>query len=303
MSDSKSKTLMADSHRSGFVGLLGPPNAGKSTLLNRLLGQKLAIVSPKPQTTRSRILGVLTRANSQLLLLDSPGRHVGKGSLNRSLNETVDGVIRDCDVALVLLDPVRALEDLQRELCLQLERAGKPYLLAASKCDVFPRPIESPEGLATADRPTRVHRFSALTGEGVNELIEAVVNYVPVSPPLYPEDELTDRPVRWICAEMIREAVFESLQREIPYSMAVEVLEFDESRTDRVRIRANLLVERNSQKRIVVGRGGQGVKRIGIRARAGLQSFLGIRVDLQLFVKEDAKWAKSVRRLHELGYD
>ena len=135
------------------------------------------------------------------------------------------------------------------------------------------------------------------------ELLTALVPHLPLSPPLYPLDELTDRPTRWICAEMIREAIFECLQRELPYSMAVEIVEFDESQTDRVKIRANLLVERNSQKRIVVGHGGQGIKRIGIRARKGLERFMACRVDLHLFVKVDPKWMKSVQRLHELGYD
>jgi len=289
--------------RAGFVALLGAPNAGKSTLLNRLLGEKLAIVSPKPQTTRSRILGVLSRDRAQFLFLDSPGRPTGGGALNRSLNETVDSVVRDCDLALLLVDPQRGCQEVHLSFCEQLERADTPYLVAASKLDLFPQPIALPKDVRTVDASVSAHRFSSLTGEGVTDLLNGIEPCLPASPALYPIDELTDRPLRWICAEMIREAIFECLQRELPYSMAVEVLEFDESKSDRIRIRANLLVERNSQKRIVVGHKGQGVKRIGIRARAGLEQFLGCRVDLQLFVKEDAKWMRSVRRLHELGYD
>ena len=187
--------------------------------------------------------------------------------------------------------------------CEQLEKARTPYFVAASKLDLFPQPVKLPTNVRSADAHPFAHRFSSLTGEGVAGLLDLIVPRLPTSPPLYPLDELTNRPLRWICAELIREAIFECLQRELPYSMAVEVLEFDESKAERIRIRANLLVERNSQKRIVVGHKGQGVKRIGIRARAGLESFLGCRVDLQLFVKEDAKWMRSVRRLHELGYD
>ncbi len=290
-------------YRAGFVALLGAPNAGKSTLLNRLLGEKLAIVSPKPQTTRSRILGVVSRDDAQFLFLDSPGRPSGGGALNRSLSQTVDSVVRDCDLALLLVDPRRGCQDVHLSFCEQLERARTPYLVAASKLALFPQPVGLPKNVGAADAAAEAHRFSSLTGEGVAHLLDVISPHLPISPALYPVDELTDRPVRWICAEMIREAIFECLQRELPYSMAVEVVEFDESRSERIRIRANLLVERNSQKRIVVGHKGQGVKRIGIRARAGLEGFLGCRVDLQLFVKEDAKWAQSVRRLHELGYD
>ena len=292
------------------------PSAHATTLTRntsscRSVGSGLGAGSPfrsarlvtSSQTTRSRILGVLSREDAQFLFLDSPGRPNGGGALNRKLNETVDGVVRDCDVGLILLDPTRGFEDLHRDFCDQLEAAGKPYLLAASKLDLFPEPVPLPADTKPADGAKHALRFSSLTGEGVPPLLGALVPYMPASPPLYPLDELTDRPTRWICAEMIREAIFECLQQEIPYSMAVEIIEFNESRPDRVQIRANLLVERNSQKRIVVGRGGQGVKRIGIRARKALKRFLGTSVDLRLFVKEDPQWMNSVRRLHELGYD
>lgn len=290
-------------YRAGFVALLGPPNVGKSTLLNRLLGQKLAIVTPKPQTTRSRILGILTRPEAQILLLDTPGRHRHGGSLNKSLNETVDHVIRDCDVGVLMVDPGTGWEEIHDELCDDLERAAKPYVLAASRRDLFEGPLAPlPSDWNRSAEPDFLF-FSGLTGEGVPELLNAVVQHLPHSPQLYPEDELTDRPVRWICGELIREAVFESLQRELPYCMAVEVMEFDETREGRVRIRAELLVERNSQKRIVVGSGGRMVKQIGIRARSALERFLETRVDLQLFVKQDPHWMRSESRLRHLGYE
>jgi len=298
MPDTGSGATSEKDYRAGFVALLGPPNVGKSTLLNRLLGQKLAIVSPKPQTTRSRILGILTRPEAQLLLLDTPGRHRHASLLNESLNDTVDAAIRDCDVALVVLDAGRGLEETHVQLRKDLERAGKPYVLAASKRDLFAGPVAG----ATEEDQRAIWHFSGLTGEGVPELLATLVEHLPASPALYPEDDLTDRPVRWICAELIREAVFECLQRELPYSMAVEVIEFDEGRPGRIRIRADLLVERNSQKRIVVGAGGRTVKQIGIRARTALERFLATRVDLQLFVKEDAHWMRSASRLRELGY-
>jgi GTP-binding protein Era len=289
------------SHRAGFVALLGPPNAGKSTLLNRLLGEKLAIVTAKPQTTRSRILGILTLPGAQLLLQDTPGLHQSPKKLNQVLNEAVAEVAKDCDVALLLVDRGHGWKAVHDDLLARLRAAGKPLLVVGTKCDgrdakdlVWP-----PSAVETNET---VCSLSALTGEGIARLIEQIVERLPESPRLYPEDELTDRPLRWLCAELVREALFECLREELPYSMAVEIVSFDETRTDLVGIEANVLVERESQKRIVVGAGGAMIKRIGIRARGAIERLLGGRVHLQLFVKVDPRWQKSARRIEELGY-
>lgn len=296
---------MTEEHRAGFVALLGPPNAGKSSLLNALLGERLAIVTPRPQTTRSRILGILPRPGAQLLFLDTPGRHQSTKRLNRAYNAVVDEVARDCDVALLLVDRSIGWTEIHQELAGALKGHGHPTILVGSKSDLR-RAREQPWPPAEAPSPSEVEwpalTVSAHSGEGFEALLDAITSRLPVSPPLYGEDDLTDRPVRWLCAEKIREALFELLDQELPYSMAVEVLRFDESNPRTLEIGANLLVQRDSQKRIVVGRGGAMIKKIGIRARQAIEGWLERPVHLDLFVKVDPGWTKSDRRLEELGY-
>ena len=287
--------------RAGFVALLGPPNVGKSSLLNAALGQRLAIVSAKPQTTRSRILGILPREQAQILFLDTPGRHHSPKKLNEALNSIVQDVARDCDVACLLVDRGVGWTEVHDELAKGLNSLGRSALLVGTKSDLrraqqneWPIP-EAPEGWPT-------FYVSARTGDGMEPLLDGIVECLPVSPPLYGEEDLTDRPMRWLCAEMIREGVFEMLDKELPYSMAVEVLSYDESDPKILRIAANLLVERDSQKRIVVGRGGSMVKKIGIRARRAIEEWVGQKVHLELFVKVDPTWLKNGRRIADLGY-
>jgi GTP-binding protein Era len=286
--------------RAGFVGLLGPPNAGKSSLLNALLGERLAIVTAKPQTTRSRILGIVPRPGAQLLFLDTPGRHRSPKKLNEKLNSVVDEVARDCDVALVLVDRAEGWSDIHDELVSALE-TRRPAIVVGTKSDLR-RASESVWPPAQAPEAWPALAVSAQEGVGLEALLDAIVERLPESPALYDEDQLTDRPVRWLCAELIRESVFQLLDKELPYSMAVEVLRFDESNPKVVKIGANLLVERDSQKRIVVGRGGSMIKKIGIRARGSLERWLDTQVHLELFVKIDPNWMKSGKRIEELGY-
>jgi GTP-binding protein Era len=285
-------------HRAGIVSLLGKPNAGKSTLLNRLLGCKLAIVTDKPQTTRSRILGVLTRDDAQYVLLDTPGFHASTKAINLALNEIVDDVAKGCDVALLLVDLLRGWDDEHAELAERLAEAGTPLIVVGTKCDRADR--KRPEWPDSAPEPQIV---SGKTGSGVDALLERVRSQLPVAPLLYPEDELSDRPMRFLAAELVREAAFDSLSQELPYELAVEVVEWDEKRPELVRIRANLLVERASQKQIVIGRGGQGIKRIGVRARREIEKLVGKQVHLDLWVKVEPKWSKKPKRLKSLGYD
>ena len=288
-------------HRAGFVAILGPPNSGKSTLLNRLLGEKLDIVTAKQQTTRSRILGILNRPGAQILLVDTPGLHTSSKLLNTALNEAVVEAARECDLALLLVDRTRGWTAVHEDLDGRLRAAARPVIAVGTKCDLQGSSgVEwpSPEA-ARADARVDI---SARTGEGIEALLEEIVIRLPESPPLYPEDALTDRPLRWLAAEIVRESMFEALGQELPYSMAVDVIKFDESQPDLVRIHANLLVARNSQKRIVVGKGGEMVKRIGIRARRGIEKLLGQRIHLQLFVKVDPEWQKSTKRIAALGY-
>jgi len=283
------------------VALLGPPNAGKSTLLNRLLGEKLAIVTAKPQTTRSRILGIRNLPGAQLLFVDTPGLHDSPKVLNAALNEAVGEAVKDCDVALLLVDLTQGWRPAHDSLWQELANREVPTVVVGTKCDLPTRgagawpPVGAPADCCSV-------RASGKTGEGVDRLISLVLERLPESPPLYGEDELTDRPLRWLAGELVREAVFEVLEQELPYSIAVEVVRFDETRSDLVTIHADILVERSSQKRIVVGSGGAVVKRIGIRARKQIEKLVGCRVHLQLFIKVDPKWLKSAKRIERLGY-
>ncbi len=287
--------------RAGVVAILGRPNAGKSTLLNRLLGEKLAIVTPKPQTTRSRILGILTRGDAQLLLLDTPGFHESAKALNRALNAVVEEAVEDCDLAVLLLDPAAGWGPDHDALCARLAKRGAPLVLVGTKADRSPAPgaVWPPPGARDAAVALRV---SARTGEGVAELLDALVALLPEGPHLYPDDELTDRPLRFLAAELVREVAFEELAQEVPYSLAVEIEAFDESRPDGVRIRANLIVERSSQKPIVLGRGGDRIKAIGSEARRRIGRLLGQTVHLALWVKVEPRWTRRAKRLKSLGY-
>jgi len=287
-------------HRSGVVALLGRPNAGKSTLLNQILGEKLAIVTAKPQTTRSRILGIWNGENAQVLFLDTPGFHESQKPLNLALHDVVESVVEDCDAGVLLVDPLRGVDAGHVALAERFARAHKPLLLVATQCDrpaqaAIPWPPEKLAELAT-------HQTSGVTGAGVEALLDQVVALLPEGPSFYGDDELTDRPVRFLVAELVREAAFESLEQELPYSLAVAVQSFDESDAAITRIRANLLVERKSQKGMVLGQGGSMIKRIGTAARLRIEELLGTRVHLELWVKIDPNWSKQPRKLRDLGY-
>jgi len=292
-------------HRAGVVGILGPPNAGKSTLLNALLGEKLAIVTHRPQTTRSRILGIDSRPEAQILFQDTPGLHEGTRPLNEAINAAVAEAARDCDLALLLVDRRRGWTKAHAALQAQLVAAGTPWLLVGTKQDRLPakadpRTWPPPEATGALD----VCSVSALRGEGLEALREAIVARLPQSPPLHPADALTDRPLRWLAGELVREALFEELEQELPHASAVEVTAFEEPEQEGgvTRIEANVLVARSSQKRIVIGSGGAVIKRIGTRARREIEQLVGGRVHLELWVKIDPRWLANQRRIEELGY-
>lgn len=289
-------------HRAGVVALLGLPNAGKSTLLNRLLETKIAIVTRKAQTTRSRILGVSTEPGYQILWTDTPGIHRGKRPIDKMMGETAQEVADDCDIALLLVDLTKGIGDVHREWLAALAEKKKCVLLIGTHSDrpaaqgaIWP-PEDLPEAWAAA------FRISGVRGTGIDELKDFVATQLPEAPAYYGADFLTDRPLRWLAGESVREAAFEVLQQELPYAIAVAVREFDEKREGLVRIRAEILVERESQKRIVVGRGGEVIKRIGIAARKEIEALVGSQVHLELRVKIDPRWSKGEKRLKALGY-
>ncbi len=287
-------------HRTGVVAILGPANAGKSTLLNRLLGQKLAIVTPKPQTTRSRILGVLSLPEAQILFHDTPGLHRASRSLGSAMNALVDAARDDCDLALLLVDLARGWQPAHERLQESLVEGGTAFLVVGTKLD---RPGAGdaiwPPGPAQGHAAAL--RISAERGDGLEALVSEMVARLPEGPALYPEDEVTDRSLRFLAAELVREAAFRELSQELPYRLAVEVEEFKED-ADCVRIRANLLVERASQKQIVVGRGGEVIKQIGIAARLEIEKLMERKVFLSLWVKVEPGWTRRPKRLKSLGY-
>ncbi|TYP00125.1 GTP-binding protein Era [Geothermobacter ehrlichii] len=292
--------------RSGFAALVGRPNVGKSTLLNRILGQKIAITSPKPQTTRNRILGIHHMPQAQILFLDTPGVHRSFGNkLNRYMVEQALSALDEVDVVLLLVEADRPAE-LEPQIRRSLETAKKPVLLVLNKIDR----VAPPELLLLIDDWQKLYSFaeivpvSALTGENVDRLVSVVTGYLPEGPPLYPEDMVTDLPERFLVAEMVREQVLKKLQQEIPYGVAVRVESFEEEPDrDLVVIHAVIHVERDSHKRIVVGKGGAMIREIGRNARRDIERLLGTRVFLQLFVRVDRNWTQSDRLLREFGYE
>jgi GTPase len=285
-------------HRAGVVAILGRPNAGKSSLLNAILGEKLAIVCAKPQTTRSRILGIKNRPGAQLLFFDTPGLHDSARAFNAILNRQAQEAGDDCDVALLLFDLLGGFGEDHAALLARLRERGTPVIVVGTKVDragarevAFP-----PPGAELA------LRISSQSGEGIEALLDAISERLPESPPLYPEEDVSDRSLRFLAAELVREAATDALEQELPYALAVEIEEFDESRADLVRIRANLIVERASQKKIAIGEGGRQIRQIGIRARRAIEKLVEAQVHLELWVKVEPRWTKRPARIKALGY-
>lgn len=303
--------------RAGFCAILGRPNVGKSTLMNRLLGQKLAVVTPKPQTTRNRILGVKNREDAQVVYVDTPGIHKAKSSLNKYMVEQALSAAAETDVVLLLVEAPRlTAEALQtafepgegnRAILEKLNNLRRPKILGINKIDLLVEKhallplIEGYSKLATWDE---VVPISARDGHGVESLEAAVVARLPVGQALYPEEMITDRAERFLAAELVREQTYLLLSDELPYSVAVTIDKFEE-RADKkdVVIDAVIHVERDSQKRIVVGEGGKMVKEIGTRARLEIAKLLGVPTHLKLLVRVDPNWTQTAKTLRRLGYE
>ena len=288
--------------RSGFVAVVGRPNVGKSTLVNRLVGEKVAIVSDKPQTTRNRILAVVNRPGGQIVLFDTPGIHKPMHRMNERMVEAALGSLGQVDLAVWLVDVTEEYGPGDRYVAEVLRRSGKPVLLALNKIDL----VAKPKLLPLIDHYRRLMDFvdvvplSALTGDNVQLVAERLVAHLPEGAPLYPEDFLTDQPERFFVAEMIREQILRQTREEIPYSTAVVVDSFKEGEP-LVRIEASILVERDSQKGILIGRGGTMLKSIGTAARREIEAFLGTKVYLGLFVKVREGWREDSDLLERMG--
>lgn len=291
--------------KSGFVSIVGAPNVGKSTLFNCLVGQKVAIVSPKPQTTRNRILGIKTTADYQIIFLDTPGIHQARGDLNLAMVRTALATLDTVDLILFLVqapDP----ENLNNEYVLvALRNVNTKVLLVVNKIDVVG--TEKREAVITSYESRYQFKgsatISALHGLGVEDLVARIVALLPTGPAYYPDDTVTDLSERFICAEIIREKVLHLTSEEIPYAAAVTVSSFKKD-PDRnlIHVQAEIHVERQSQKAIIIGKGGAMLRQIGQKARLDMESLLGTRVFLELWVRIRKKWRKDPRALREFGY-
>jgi len=283
--------------RAGIVTVAGKPNAGKSTLLNRIIGQKLAIVSPKPQSTRDRIVGIHSEGDVQMVVFDTPGLLNPKYALQRVMRATALEALRDADVIIYVVDATDdARQSLQVAADLQSPPKG-PVITALNKVDL----LSARQRAALADKVADARFISAVTGEGVPELLASAAQRLPESPFLYPADEVSTQHLRFFVAELIRETALEQLSDEVPYSIACEIEEFREGKKP-VYIRAVLHVERDSQKRILIGSKGQRVRSIGQAARAKVEALLDESVYLDLWVKVLPNWRKSSSALARFGY-
>lgn len=292
--------------RSGFVSLLGRPNAGKSTLLNRLVGEKLAIVSPRPQTTRNRITGIRNLPAAQVVFVDTPGLHDGRGMLGRFMQETAERSVEDVDVVCLLVDAAARRSDPDGVVLAPLRAADRPAFCLLTKADLV-RPKERMLPLIERWRAAYPFReilpVSAVDGTNCDTLLRLIVDAMPAHPAYFPTDVTTDQPETFYVAEVVREKVFHFTREEVPYAVAVrvdEVLEHPAPR-ERLDIRATVFVEQESQRGILIGKGGAMLKKIGTAAREELEAFFGIKVFLGLTVTVRRNWRRDERALREFG--
>jgi GTP-binding protein Era len=291
--------------KSGFIAILGPPNVGKSTLLNRLLGQKISITSKKPQTTRNRILGILHRETAQFVFVDTPGVHKAKQPLNVRIVDVALAVLEDVDLILLVADASAPDPESEKILIRALENTRTKVILALNKIDLIKKPVL----LSQMDMWHKTHPFeavipiSARQGTQVDTLVTAMEKALPIGPPLFPEDALTDMPERFLAAEMIREKAFRLTGQEIPYSVAVTVDRFVEKKEGAlIAIDATIHVERDSQKGILIGKKGSKLKQIGEDARKEIERMVGAKVFLKLFVRVQKNWSRDTKALQRFGY-
>ena len=294
-----------DNFRSGYVAIVGVPNAGKSTLLNRMLGEKISITSKKPQTTRNRILGVMHRPGAQLVFLDTPGIFQAKDTLNLRIVDTAISAIGDADMILFVLDAANPDPTSEHFLVQRLQKHDSPVILALNKIDL----IDKTTLLKTIEKWSTEYYFdvivpiSATQGTQLEQLVDAMESFLPLGPPYFPEDAVTDLTERFIAAEMIRESVFRLTGEEIPYATAVTVDSFKEEKKGKlVKIEATINIERDSQKGIIIGKEGSKLKRIGTESRKKIEHMLETKVFLKLFVRVQKNWRKDSRALRRFGY-
>lgn len=289
-------------HKAGFVNIFGPPNAGKSTLMNALLGERLAIVSPKVQTTRHRILGILTEPEYQIIFSDTPGIIDPQYKLHNKMMQQVRSAVEDADVALLMVDATDSLDSFT-SIIDSLKLKTKKILLV-NKVDLITdkdKQAELVKAFEDKIRPDKTMVISALKKINTKKIVPAILKLLPEAPPFYPDDDISDRPMRFFVSEMIREKIYAIYEQEIPYHTAVLVQTFEEL-PHITKIRADIIATRETQKMILLGQGGSMIKKLGMQARESIEKFLDKKVYLELFVKVRPKWRENDNYLKEYGY-
>ncbi|UZP66234.1 GTPase Era [Desulfovibrio mangrovi] len=296
-------------HRCGWVAMMGPPNAGKSTMLNAFLGQKVAIVTPKPQTTRNQISGILSRPDAQIIFMDTPGIHQLRGKMNKMLLQTAWQAMSGADVVMVVLDSdlyIRKPEFFENDiepLSEAILNESRPVVVAVNKVDLFrdkSKMLPFLERLSKLWPNAEVVPVSAKNADGLTKILDYIKSKLPVSPPLYPADQLSTMPMRFMAAEVVREKLFLDLRQELPYYTAVEIEKWDDT-GDRIYVNAIIYVARKTHKAMVIGKGGQTLKSVGTAARKELQEMTGKKVHLELWVKIREGWTEDIGFLRMLG--
>ena len=290
--------------KSGYVAIVGKPNVGKSTLINDFLGCKLSIVTPKPQTTRKKIMGVLTKEEFQIVFYDTPGIMEPKYELQKYMVREAYDAVEDADVVLMMAEPFEPPAEKDKDLFEKVSRLDIPVILAINKVDL----VEKDSLIPIISAYDKLFKFaeivpiSALKGTNLDLMLSLIVKYLPEGEPFYPEDYMTDYNERFLASEIIREKVFEFYGEEIPYSTTVEIEEFKEREAGKDFIKAIIYVERDSQKGIIIGENGKAIKRVGVIAREEIERQIGRKVFLELWVKVMEKWRKDKKKMYKLGY-
>ena len=295
---------MTKPFKSGFVAIVGRPNVGKSTFMNYVLGQKIAIMSDKAQTTRNKIQGVYTKDDAQIVFLDTPGIHKPKHELGEFMVKSAYSALKEVDAVLFMVNVSEKRGPGDDFIIEKLKGIKTPIFLVLNKIDLVTPEVllERVESYKDALDFAGVFPISVLQGNNVNELMEALINALPEGPQYYPADQITDHPEYFVVSELIREKILQLTQEEIPHSVAVTVDKMQKDEVDKVHVYANIIVERKSQKGIIIGKGGRLLKEIGTRARRDIQQLLGNKVYLELWVKVEKDWRKRKSNLQEYGY-
>lgn len=291
-------------HKAGFVNIIGAPNVGKSTLLNRMLGHGLSIITSKAQTTRHRIMGILSGEDFQAVISDTPGIVDPAYRLHQSMLRVIDEALEDADLLLLVADASRRKRNFHPTVLQRVKEANAPVIVLLNKIDLSEqKQVEEQieEWKKQLDEDTEVWPISALHGFHVEELKERIIGSLPENPPYFPKDDLTDKPVRFFVAEIVREKIMNLYQEEVPYSCEVSIESFEE-KEDLVKIRADIIVLRSSQRSIILGSKGKAIKKLGIHARRELEDFFGKKVHIELYVKVDPDWRNDPRKLRKYGY-